>query len=457
MGSNLVEDATGRRLWGVLEIARLTARWRDGRDLATLAVTEDERDGKVGRIRPDGLLSTPEWAPSLGLEPYSNLMREIRACVVHPDAVLPFDYDWRLSVEFNAGLLAERLSRHLERWREHPAQMAARRSAPDEGDARVVLVAHSMGGLVAASMCARRPDLAAQVRASVTLGTPFEGAVKATVILNAGRGLPVRLDKKHMQELARTLPGLHDLLPTYRCLVTDDDVVALSRGDLAALGADPDLAERSAVFHRHLDAAALPEHTAVVGYGQETAQSLRLRNGTVEALFHGFRRDGADRVHRGEDGRPVPVDHTGDGTVFRYSATPPGRKAVPIVQDHGALAATGSALDIVRGVLEEIPRGSALDGTGVRVRVPDLVTVGEPFEISVDSVQDPLAVTCTVEDARHERRPPVDTPRLLRTGDAETVAGTATVHDAGLYRVAVAAGVDPVTRLVLAVPPASAA
>ena len=46
------------------------------------------------------------------------------------------------------------------------------------------------------------------------------------------------------RDLARTLPGLHDLLPTYRCLPTRMNVVALRSADVELIGGDADLADR---------------------------------------------------------------------------------------------------------------------------------------------------------------------------------------------------------------------
>ena len=51
-------------------------------------------------------------------------------------------------------------------------------------DAKVVLTAHSMGGLVARCF-AETMGGAPTVRQTITLGTPFFGAVKAAYLLNA--------------------------------------------------------------------------------------------------------------------------------------------------------------------------------------------------------------------------------------------------------------------------------
>lgn len=450
MGSRLVEATSGRILWGIGRIVQYILRWRQGEGLKALAVTEDERAGRVGRVRPDGLLRTPEWAPSLGgLEPYTRLVQRLRSVVVHPDAVLEFAYDWRLSVEFNAGLLATAAARHLEMWREHPARLQACRARGDEAPPRLVLVAHSMGGLLAAAMCARFPEVAAEVRDTVTLGTPFAGSVKAAMMLNAGRGAPVPLSRELLRDAARTMPGVHDLLPSYRCLVVDDDVVAPTARDAESWGADSELAEQAMRLHERLGPSVLPGHRAVAGYGQRTDQSLRLRDGVLQALPYGFRRRPNGELVRDETGRAVPIDHTGDGTVFRYSAAPPGTRDITLVQQHGALARTDAAIDIVCGAVTRAEPGAVLGEPPMDLRVPDEAAAGEPFEILVGRVAEAGRVSCVIEDALRADRI-VARPLLKRTGGgSQDLAARVTMHEVGLFRVKVSAGGDPVTQLVL--------
>ena len=233
MGTELYEAATGRMLWGMTKVAEYAARWNLDKGMETLALTEDERAGRLGRVVPGRLLRTPAWMPLTGgFEPYTPLVKSLHKAVVHRDAIAEFGYDWRLPVEHNAKLLADAVDRHLTAWRVHPDCVAARDRAPDRTPARIVLVAHSMGGMLTAAL-ALIPGAVDDVRAVLTVGTPFHGAVKAMEILNSGRGM-LGLPAKNLSRLARTLPGVHDLLPSYRCLDTGDDVVALTPGAVGA-------------------------------------------------------------------------------------------------------------------------------------------------------------------------------------------------------------------------------
>jgi len=175
-----------------------------------------------------GLLRAPAWAPWLaGVEPYVDLVEGVTGVVGDPAAVLEFGYDWRLPVQHHATRLAECANRHLDAWLAHPRHEQARAVRPDGRPGQLVLVAHSMGGLVLRAMAAI-PGAMERVRAVVTLGTPFEGAAKAAMILNSGRGGPVPLPRRRMRRLAVTMPGVHELLPTYRCVDEGHDVRQLT-------------------------------------------------------------------------------------------------------------------------------------------------------------------------------------------------------------------------------------
>ena len=75
-----------------------------------------------------------------------------------------------------------------------------------------------MGGLLAWLAC-QDPELAKDVRATVTLGAPFYGAPKAALLLATGRG--AKVPHRRARRLAITLPGVYDLLPAYRCVTHD--------------------------------------------------------------------------------------------------------------------------------------------------------------------------------------------------------------------------------------------
>ncbi|MFD9540902.1 hypothetical protein [Streptomyces sp. NPDC060022] len=152
---------------------------------------------------------------------------------------MTFPYDWRLPVATNAHRLAKEARKHLQRWLQHPAHAAARRQAVDERPARLVFIAHSMGGLVtqAALTLSADTDLAADTRGVMTLGTPFKGSVVAANILNTVQGGPLPLPHNRLASASATMPAVHDLLSRFLCLEDGLKVRHLSPTDVADLGA----------------------------------------------------------------------------------------------------------------------------------------------------------------------------------------------------------------------------
>lgn len=461
MGSALC-DAERGPIWGFGSPGPYLKLWFSPGQMAALglspaelaAVAEGRYDFASARVRPTGLIRFPSCAPFLGgFEPYTALAKALRAVAADPAAVLEFAYDWRLPVRLNARLLARSMREHLAAWRTHPACVAAREAHPERRQAQILIVAHSMGGLVARGLADPAIDDGfADVRKVITLGTPFYGSVKAAVILNTGDGTPIPMPKRQLRDAARTMPGVYDLLPRNRCLLDGADVVAPTAAHVEALGADRGLAEASLADFHALEATRLPHHQALLGVAQPTLQSFGISGGRVEVADYSYRFDG-DTLLRDAQNRPLPFSDTGDGTVWRYAARPIGQDVptTPFAQQHGALANANEMIRTVVGIVtDQEDLGIALGEGEIGLEVPDLVQPGEEFTITVTGEEDPAAVTCVVEDigeAEVVRRPG------LRWSNG-TLAETVTLAAPGLYRIGVKAGAaDPVTQVVLVAAP----
>lgn len=436
MGSELVEVRSGRVLWGFAP-GWYASAWTSGRSLRALRVTDAERTGQVGRIQATRLLQSPACAPVLrGIEPYHGLVAGLKRLAADPSAVLEFPYDWRLSIEHNAAELAKATEIHLRRWRAHPRGTR---------DARLVLVAHSMGGLVAryfTEVLGGDPD----VRTTVTLGTPFYGSVKAAVILSTGRGSPLPLPRARLRALAVTMPGLSDLLPSYRCVDVGTTSRRLAPGDIAGLGGDPELASAAWSRRDRVLSGGASTLRAIAGVQQKTPQSLRLADGVAEALFY--------TCEEGPLGGPLRrTDYRGDSTVYQHAAVPAGLEVQELSQTHSALAKGQEAIRKVRDLLTGRRPGPPLGVTNIGVDVPNVVTTGEPFPVAVDTVNDPAEVgVCRIIDVNTNMQ--VAAP-VLRRRDG-ILSANQVLSQPGQYRVEVTGGSgSPVTQLVLAVPPSA--
>lgn len=434
MGSSLADVETGDVLWGLDDASWWVSAWTTGRALKRLAVTDDERTGQTGRVRATGLLRFPAFAPVLkGFEPYTKLLTGIGRVLAHPDALCEFPYDWRLSVEHNAHELERLVDRHLSQWRAHPSGSA---------DAKVVLVAHSMGGLVARYYLHVLGG-ASDVRTTVTLGTPYYGSVKSAYILSSGEGLPI--PRKRLRKLVRHMPGLYDLLPFYRCVDEGTTARRLEAGDIANLDGDRELAEESLLRHDKLMQGDAGTLRLLIGVEQPTMQSLSVRDGVLTPLMHTCITDPAGVIRE-------RLDLRGDGTVFRRSAAGFGLSPGTLPQSHGAIAATEEAISHVRDVLTNDTAGPPLGPGEIGIDVPDVVSVEEPLTITVTGA-DATGTSCRVVDAFSHWQ--VAVPPLQRRDGVLTAS--VVLGEPGVYRVEVkGGGASAVTEQFLAVPPEEA-
>jgi hypothetical protein len=463
MGSELVDTATGDVLWG-LAPGPFVSAWLSGASLERLRLCDEERLGQYGRVTASRLLQAPAWLPVLqGAEPYTRLVGRLRQVVADPAAVLEFAYDWRLPVAYNAVRLAETAVGHLEDWRRRPVHGQARRAHPTGREAKLVFVAHSMGGLLVRQLAAIG-GVAELVRASITLGTPFHGAPKAALVLGTGRGLPVPLPATRplgklfsrdvdsgVCALARTLPGIYDLLPTYRCVHEsrgDGQRTArrLDVADVVGLGGDRDLATASARARVGWAELPLAGHEQVLGKAQPTTQGLTIVDGVAEPVAYELR-DRPGGVHE--------VNRWGDGTVPASSAELPGRQPWRLAQQHGSLARAADAVSFVEDVVREVEPellGPPLAGDdGIGLHVPDTpVPAGVPWPAVITGLGHLRQATCSVRSASSGTlvaQPAIEVRDELTQAQVE-------LPTPGLYRITLAgSGASPTSQLVLATSP----
>ena len=426
MGSEL-RDGEGKVVWG-LRPKVLFRQLRTGDVISRLRLPPGAPDDGV---HATGLLSFPCYLPILdGLEPYTNLLRTLCNTAVHPSAVVPFPYDWRRSVAFNARVLEEVALAHLDAWTRRVRTLPGH--DPRQPAPKLSLVCHSMGGLIArhfTEVLGHR-DITRRV---VTLGTPFGGSMKALRLIADGDVLPLGVLADEVRRAARTFPGVYDLLPRYPCVRTTA-LDPLSGAVAATLGAEPELFEAAARDHRAVLAAAQAAGAAacpirpMVGVTQPTLASVAVNHGEAD-----FDERLADDIPRG-----------GDSTVGRDHAHPSSSTPSYLPQRHGKIATTAEAVAFVRSVLTEVELG-AYQGEGIGLRLPDTARVHRPFDVGVESTGGGLR-TCRLIDAESGRQVDVKTP-LRREG---RLVATFTARQPGLYRVAASGGgFSPVEELLL--------
>ncbi|WP_204452379.1 esterase/lipase family protein [Actinokineospora baliensis] len=400
-----------------------------GELLEALALRGDDPAGDG--VRATRVIPTAHLVPGLvKIDGYTALCRMVTSTFAvaegdpegsAPANFVPFPYDWRRDLRVIAGQLDRFVRRALPTWREYSGAR----------DAKVIVLAHSMGGLIArywATVLGGHEHC----RALVTLGTPHRGSLAALdYLVNGYRKLFVDLT-----EVMRTFPSVHHLLPIYPCV---SDGTAWHRpAELAGLpGVDPRLAADALAFHREIEAAQVGDYglIPVVGTAQRTAQSAVV---TEAGLSIG---------HLPPEG--VDLDFAdGDGTVPRVSAIPielSGTAQMGFVPErHSSLQNSPVVLSDLRDKLLMLQaRGlSALRGPegepfpqppGIELEVPDACLAGEPIEIRARRLGASGPLTAVL-DPVYEPGPPV---RIALAEDGDAWTGVITGVAPGVHRLTV--------------------
>lgn len=210
-GSRLVEQSSGRLVWLSVQEALFGTR-----SLAAPLPNLGVHDPVL--VRPDGILEDIPVIPFLyAVDGYGALLKTLKN-LGSGVKVVPLAYDWRMDL-LDA---VEDLDKTIERLR-------------TQGVRRIALVAHSMGGLVAAYYLrygTQQPDQAvetwmgaSQMDAVVLAGVPYQGSMRTFRNMQYGRsvGLNTRLLNA---EAVSSFPASYYLLPA-----PGSDVLLSRRGE----------------------------------------------------------------------------------------------------------------------------------------------------------------------------------------------------------------------------------
>lgn len=411
LGSRLRRGS--RQTWGfgqaVRSIGRLSRKLTEDLSLGPSAYSDREngdQDGTVvdGVMRSGLTLPPPSMVYRLParlaatipgfwtlLDGYDLLLERLENTFDAQD-VVAFPYDWRQSNRVSA----TRLKKFVE-----PLIRARRRTHPS---AQLILIGHSMGGLVARyyAECLDKQRLTARV---ITIGTPYQGAVKALLaIANGG----VRLSAGplgvtiEIGELVRTLPSVAELLPTYPCFGASLDSLAKIGPEVTIPGLPQSIRDHALEFHNEIAAAVAangvdrPLYSPILCHRQSTAYWASVGATGLEG------HSSAERHLRG------------DGTVPRASAIPPewaDRGGGAFVNGrHASLQHNVGAWEQIIGVLTGgVPRRAMAEGEELIVEAQEYVAPGEGWTVTARALSgsESLALVVEVsEDSRvMERRP----------------------------------------------------
>lgn len=427
----------GRVVWGWSLKAGLRALFSRGGavvDALKLGGDDDpERETLDDGVTADELMSDLHLIPGLWkIDGYTKVKEAITRefDVEEGRNYFELPYDWRRDNRAAAWKLKRRAHRWLADWRE----------SSGNGDARLILVAHSMGGLVSRYFLECLEGWR-DARALITYGTPYRGSLNAVNTLANG--------EKHgpfgvldLTPLTGSLTSVYQLMPTYPAYDAGDGRGLLRVGEAAGIpGIDAARAAAALRFHNEIRDRARENDDAhghdrysifpVVGTHQPTDQSARLAGGRVVV----------EQSYKGED-----LD--GDGTVPRVSATPAGYRGSPMyaATRHGSLQNADATLAQLSGILtglyidlgEFMGRGDATPGLAhLSLDVEDLYWEGQPFNVRARADREVEGLRATLFDAdtgaEVAARPLAGEPGGWQQGEFGPVA-------AGFYRVVVSGG-----------------
>jgi len=415
-GSVLQRD--GQDVWNISGGAVLRALLSLGGAIRQLALAEDPPDADdlgdgvtAPRIMHDVHLIPGLWK----IDGYTKCVRHVTDVfdVEIGKNFFEFPYDWRRDNRVAARKLARDSHAWLQAWRHETGAE----------DARLILVGHSMGGLVARYFLEVLGGWR-DTRALVTFGTPYRGSLNAVGTLTNGLRKkigPVGID---LSPMVRSFTSVYQLLPIYPCCDAGDGRL-VRVAEAVVPNVDQAKAQAALEFHREIERAVTANREdeeyrdrgyrirPVVGTSQPTSQSARLAGSRIEML-------------RAYDGR----DLGGDGTVPRVSATPIEVEAETNVmfaaERHASLQNDDPVLVQLTGILS----GIDINHGAFRDAIP---TIGLGLDLDdMYAPDEPIAVRVTPE------RPPSQ-PLMVEVENLETnttvMRRTLRLHDDGSHQV----------------------
>ena len=295
-----------------------------------------------------------------------------------------FPYDWRRDNRASARLLKKLVDKRLKRWRE----------ASGATDAKVILLAHSMGGLVSRYYLEVLEGWR-DCRALFTFGTPYRGSVSAVNFLANGYK-QMFLD---LTEVMRSLTSIYQLLPIYEMVNIEGEYKRIAETDNLP-NIVQERAKNALAFHREIEVAVtahLKDETyrnsfttvPIAGIQQPTLQSAQLLNGQLTV---------SEQLPNILQNRPDLSD--GDGTVPQVSAIPIELSGsfnnCFIAERHGSLQNQSQILEDLRNRLELSQFDAATvraSQTAISLALDDLYLVDEPVAMRARVISTPGLVT----------------------------------------------------------------
>jgi hypothetical protein len=435
MGSAL-QNKDGKAIWDLNVGAISGALFSLGGSLQELILSSETSTGDG--VKAIHLMRNAHLIPCFWkIDGYSGLSEFIQSKfeAIPGENFFEFPYDWRLDNRISARRLKSEVSEWLGNRRiRYP-------------DARLVLLAHSMGGLVARYFLEVLEGWR-DTKMLISLGTPYRGSVKALdFLVNGLRKKVGPLNLIDLTSFVRSCTSAYQLLPIYPCVgETEENLKRIE--EIQELGElDIKRAHAGIEFHReiqqHVEANRKNREyqrshhklLPVVGTYQPTFQSaIRTRDGIKPIL-----------TYKGEEMLG------GDGTVPRLSATPielsNAKAEIFVACPHAGLQNFDPVQVQIRAALSDVDISEikAIAAEPISLEISDAFYDNEPFkararcDVAIDPMRGLLTNIETGAETEHQFE--------IKTDTDEWQQLELPPLDAGTYRIRVEAGEEsePIT------------
>jgi pimeloyl-ACP methyl ester carboxylesterase len=444
-GSALAKD--GREIWGTSSGAIWDAITSGADSIRALALGSDDpsADDLHDGITATRLIPDLHTIPGLWkIDGYSTTTASLVANLALSPGhnYFNFPYDWRRDNRVSARRLARATQQWLQAWR----------ASSGNNEAKLTLIAHSMGGIVARYFLEVLGGWR-DTRTLITFGTPYKGSLNAVGYLANGYAKRIGPLKVDLSETIRTFTALYQLLPTFKC-VDKGDGVLVRVGETSGLpNIDATRAAQAFAFHKEIRDAQErnSQNEAYRKEGYKIFPIVGIEQPTFTSAV--VARDGKLELSQSLEGKAVG----GDNVVPRVSATPlelsDQRREMFAAEAHASLQNFAPVLTQVGGVLT----GMLLDLGDYEAVVARQVTLGldlqdvygsGPVEISAKP-SEPVPLEAQIFGASTSRLVTKASLQESADGYARAFINLST----GMYRVTVRGGkmVSPVTDVFLVI------
>ncbi|MGA8171695.1 MAG: hypothetical protein WB816_12815 [Methylocystis sp.] len=345
MGSELYVD--GKPVWSPRISAIFDGLTSLGDNLSRLEISGDSADDESlnDGVTVGGLIPDIHIIPGFKkIDGYSGIGKRLVAEFrLRPGKnYFEFAYDWRRDNRATAKRLRKEASQWLKAWRE---------TGPSGDKARLILVGHSMGGLVARYFLEALGGWE-DARAFITFGTPYRGSVKALDYVSNGY-LKNHESLAKVTELVRSFTSTYQLMPIYDCcspspgekpgILTDaPSIPNVDKARLESALTFHDELRKHAAANNDIEAYSTSRRYAfcpIIGIGQPTPSLAVVTPSGLETIA-------------------LEDEGAGDGTVPRVSAEAPLPEPIwsgaCVHEFHGSLQNNDAAWWQLKGVLERL-------------------------------------------------------------------------------------------------------